>query len=596
MKKIFLILVCFLTAFVLSCGGDDPEAGGGSCTSNFDCPIGKICSDGTCVAENSGDNGSGDNGNGDGELPDGGSNDGGSNNGGDSTDTANPDDTDSNSSDTDTDTGSSDTDTDTGSSDTDSSDKPDTSDSADDSDPSDSGSEGDTETDDGDTGFDPGCIDSCVPLEPGCLPAMESEKAEGLCNGVDDDCDGKIDEGCPCKAGETQPCFSGAPNFRRVGTCADGVQTCIVVMRAGQGDWGKSQCVGEIKPSTDVCDNADNACNGCADHNLCCAPPIDCAFDLTEGGTKPFKPFTYRIIDGKQIYRKFNDADTATWEWTLTKGPCDIVLNKVNSFVKGGKTLEEVGDINTDNGVQDTMVSGVGLSQFKVKFRLSGNYKLHLKVTRPNGEVYECEWVIRVESDGLRIELCWDTTGSHDTGGRDLDLHMGKEGTTKDSSSLFGLITTSGWDTTTACYYSSMTPNWGYSTTENYDKNGVWQTSMNNPRLDMDNIRTAGEPENINVDNPKSGDTFKVLVRMYPWDDYSGSAETHPVVNVYCGGTLKATYGTAESGTQLSGFKNDNDSWKVVEVKWVGDYSSDACELTPNLSVNSASVPYYDNW
>ena len=428
------------------------------------------------------------------------------------------------------------------------------------------------------------CVDSCIPMKAECFPSDINEGEANLCDGLDNDCDGKVDEGCPCSAGQTQPCFAGPPNFRNIGTCHDGVQTCKVSMRGTKsvGVWG--DCVGGISPKQDVCDNADNNCNGCEDDKLCCAPPIDCAYNLT--ADSPFLPFKYKIIDGKQIYdtgHKFNDADTATWEWSLTKGPCDIVLNKVNSFVKGGKTLEEVGDIDTDNGVASTTVAGVGLSQFKVKFRLSGNYVLHLKVTRPNGEVHECEWVIKVASDGLRIELCWDTTGSVD-----VDLHMGKNGTTSTWASSSG----------SPCYFgnckvsSSNRPDWGYANTMNYDKTGNYK-SLPNPRLDMDNISTQGEPENINVDNPNNGDTFRVGVKYY-----SGSKLTHPVINVYCGGSLKATYGVEP---QVSGFTSSPYFWKVVEIKWVGDYASDACELTPQWNdstgyVVNSSVPGYSSW
>ena len=120
---------------------------------------------------------------------------------------------------------------------------------------------------------------------------------------------------------------------------------------------------------------------------------------------------------------------------------------------------------------------------------------------------------------------------------------------------------------------------------------------MKNPRLDMDNIRDAGEPENINVDNPNNGDIFRVGVNYFSWYDYDPSSlETHPVINVYCGGTLKATYGVEP---QVTNFKNKNNFWEVVEVTWVGDYSSDACEL--NLKWNdgyiiNSTMPSYTDW
>lgn len=637
MKKIIFILVCFLTAFILSCGGD--ETTGGSCESNFDCPLGQVCSAGRCAAPDSSEGGSGEGGSGS-ELSDDetGHNGGGNSNGqGENTDD----------SDVEYDEGPI-----TGACEpgkiqkcpyqgnpstenvgpckaatrtckddeswghcegevlpvSENSEELCTNGIDDDCDGvADNGAtcsywNGGTEIPDSDTDTnDPGvidvgytgdyndayqipidseiCADTCIPIKSECFPSDINEADVGLCNGLDDDCDGVVDEGCPCSPGQTQPCFAGPPNFRNVGTCRDGVQTCKVTMRAATGVWG--ECVGGITPKQDVCDNADNNCNGCKDDKLCCAPPIDCAFDIGVA-----KPFNDKLIDGNMIYdtgHKFNDADTATWEWTLTKGPCDIVLEKTSFTTKGATTVAGL----SGDGTAQTKVTGVGLSQFKVKFQLSGSYVLHLKVTRPNGEVYECEWVLRVVSDGLRIELCWDTTGSVD-----VDLHLGKNGTTQEWATTSGL----------PCYYSnckydaSSGPNWGYANTQNYDKSGNLRT-MRNPRLDIDNISVKGVPENINVDNPNNGDVFRVGVKYF-----SGSKLTHPVINVYCGGTLKATYGVEP---QVSGFTSSPYFWKVVEIKWVGDYASDACELTPRWNdgtgyVVSTSVPSYNanttNW
>jgi len=418
----------------------------------------------------------------------------------------------------------------------------------------------------------------------GCLPAMASEFPDH-CDGLDNDCDGKVDEGCYCEVGQTQPCFKGKPNQRNVGICQDGIQTCAVGSDGKTGTWG--DCTGGISPKQDVCDNADNDCNGCIDDGLCCNPPVNCSYDIGSA-----IPFTDKIINGNQIYdtsHLFNDAATAHWEWTLTKGPCDIVLNKTSFTTKGATT--EAGLAGA--GAASTIVSGTGLSWFKVNFQLSGSYTLHLKVTRTNGEVYECEWILRVVSDGLRIELCWDTTGAHLSGGRDLDLHLGKNGATED---VYGTCNDyTGWTEDTACSYLNCrnddwdVSGWGYADT----------ASGKNPRLDIDNIHDVGKPENINVDNPNNGDTFRVLVRLFPWstisdssEQYGGDVNTHPVVNVYCGGTLKATYGVSPQYI----LKNEDDSWKVVEIKWVGGVGSDECQLTPNLGIVSGNVPFYDNW
>ncbi len=58
-----------------------------------------------------------------------------------------------------------------------------------------------------------GASSQCVSSGP-CTPQPET------CNGADDDCDGAVDEGCSCDAGSKQACVAGK------GACADGQQQC----------------------------------------------------------------------------------------------------------------------------------------------------------------------------------------------------------------------------------------------------------------------------------------------------------------------------------------------------------------------------------
>ena len=79
------------------------------------------------------------------------------------------------------------------------------------------------------------------------------------CNGVDDNCNGVIDEGCGCTDGESQPCYGGPANTAGVGECLEGSQDC-----AG-GVWGG--CSGDITPAVESCDTFDNDCDGQIDED-----------------------------------------------------------------------------------------------------------------------------------------------------------------------------------------------------------------------------------------------------------------------------------------------------------------------------------------
>ena len=73
------------------------------------------------------------------------------------------------------------------------------------------------------------------------------------CDGLDNDCDGTVDEGCSCKNGERKTCGID------IGYCEKGTQTC------SRGRWGA--CENAVGPRDEICNNIDDNCNSLKDES-----------------------------------------------------------------------------------------------------------------------------------------------------------------------------------------------------------------------------------------------------------------------------------------------------------------------------------------
>jgi hypothetical protein len=105
------------------------------------------------------------------------------------------------------------------------------------------------------------CTGSCTPTGP------------EICNGVDDDCNGAVDEADPAL---------GTPCGTDEGECSPGVNVCIR---------GMIQCAGAIGPRDEVCNGLDDDCDGMTDDLAVCPAMTACIEGACRRACDPLMEF-----------------------------------------------------------------------------------------------------------------------------------------------------------------------------------------------------------------------------------------------------------------------------------------------------------------
>ena len=323
-----------------------------------------------------------------------------------------------------------------------------------------------------------------IPANAGCKGA-EDCGADGSGNGLDDNCNGVVDEGCSCRPAPSR----SASSARRASAASAAAPTARDLRRAASSAPGARAWAPSARRRRS-CDKLDNDCNGCADDGLCCSAGIDCPAP-GDPRIAPQPPYTDVPLKGELFF----PGAATSWSWKIVGGPCDQLFATTTNPVAQSFTL-----------------TGANMKDAVAHFTLSGDYTVTLTVVGADGVTYTCTWVQHIIGPGVRFELCWDHSGTDD-----LDLHVHKPGTTTNWFTTGGASGTT--DNSDDCFYSNCkainygsgstgAAQWGNANSPLAECVGspegtTWMSDgfCHNPRLDIDNISDQGKPENINVDN-----------------------------------------------------------------------------------------------
>ncbi len=376
------------------------------------------------------------------------------------------------------------------------------------------------------------------------------------CDGVDNNCDGRVDDGCACRPGTSEACYGGAAATRGVGLCRVGARVCVAGAGGVGSTWGA--CAGQVLPAREVCNGLDDDCNGRVDDGVGCT----CVAGMTRScysglmgtqGVGPCRGGTQACLAGGTGWA------TCVGERTPSAELCNMIDDDCNGRVDDNPACTPPSatcpapitgragtavtlDATTSAGASCrwsvvTRPAGAGAEgTFGDPMRcdttfssvIVGTYTVRLEATDAMGRTVVCMTTITLTGQGLRVELSWTTTG-------DLDLHM------------LHPMAPAWFSSPLDCYYANTMPTW----------DGAVGTS---PRLDVDNVTAMG-PENIRIDAPAAGATYRVGVHAYSRVD-AGAPST---VRIYCGNTTMALRSFTRTVTSRA-TAADNDMWLIADV------------------------------
>jgi sugar lactone lactonase YvrE/uncharacterized protein YegL len=165
----------------------------------------------------------------------------------------------------------------------------------------------------------------CHPSKTGvyCAPgANQQNNRPELCNNRDDDCDGVVDEGLQRR------CYSGPPGTSGKGICQPGIQVC------SRGRWGS--CIGELQPVAEVCDGRDNDCDGVVDEGFHVGQSCQGAGDATPARVGTWAGSSAGFQNGALSSALFNEPSAVVQDSAGNTYIADRVNHRIRKIAPGG--------------------------------------------------------------------------------------------------------------------------------------------------------------------------------------------------------------------------------------------------------------------
>ena len=176
------------------------------------------------------------------------------------------------------------------------------------------------------------CFALChwLPEDPSttCDPLVGMPVEPEVCNAFDEDCDSLFDEQL------TRACYTGPEGTLGIGTCAPGQQVC------NMGDWyGQTQsgnyivdiCGDETIPAEEICDGADNDCDGTVDFGEE-IPDTDILFIVDWSGSMENYINAVRMAMNR-FAQNFEAEDKLKWGLIVGPKPGNVTLQQKDFLV-----------------------------------------------------------------------------------------------------------------------------------------------------------------------------------------------------------------------------------------------------------------------